>query len=63
MLNMGEVLHTVFKTVVKYILHDLKPLGKSGSEVTHLIPEPRNFSEVTKYSGNMKKPWLKATLK
>ena len=38
-------------------------LGESGSEVSYLIPEPRNFAEVTKLSENIKKPWLKATLK
>ena len=38
-------------------------LGESGSEVSHSIPEPRNFAEVTKLSENIKKPWLKATLK
>ena len=41
----------------------MKPLGESGSEVSHFIPEPRNFSEVTKLSEKIKKPWLKATLK
>ena len=39
------------------------PLGESGSKIYHLIPEPRSFSEVTKLSENIKKPWLKATLK
>ena len=38
-------------------------LGESGSEIFHFIPEPRNFDEVTKSSENIKKPWLKATLK
>ena len=38
-------------------------LGDSGSEVSHFIPEPRNFAEVTKLSENIRKPWLKATLK
>ena len=37
-------------------------LGESGSEVSHSIPEPRNVSEVTKLSENIRKPWLKATL-
>ena len=37
--------------------------GESGSEVSHFIPEPRNFSEVKKLSEKIKKPWLKATLK
>ena len=38
-------------------------MGESGSEVSHFIPEPRNFAEVTKLSENISKPWLKATLK
>ena len=41
----------------------MTPLGESGSEVSHFITEPRNFVEVTKLSDNIKKPWLKATLK
>ena len=60
---MGKVLHKVFSTVVKEILQELTPLGESGSEVFHFISEPRNFAEVTKLSENIKKPWLKATLK
>ena len=36
---------------------------ESGSEVSHFMPEPRNFAEVKKLSENIKKPWLKATLK
>ena len=38
-------------------------LGESGSEVSHFSPEPRNFAELTKLSENIRKPWLKATLK
>ena len=38
-------------------------MGESDSEVSNFIPEPRNFSEVTKLSENIKKHWLKATLK
>ena len=34
-----------------------------GSEVSHFIPEPRNFAEVTKLSKHIRKPWQKATLK
>ena len=61
--SMGKGLHKVFSTVVKEMLQELTPLGESGSEVSHLIPEPRNFSEVKKLSENIRKPWLKATLK
>ena len=60
---MGKGLKRVFKIVVKYILQDITPLRESGSEVSHFIPEPRNFEEVTKFSDQVKKPWLKATLK
>ena len=31
--------------------------------MSHFILEPRNFAEVTKLSENIRKPWLKATLK
>ena len=61
--NMDKGLHKVFKTVVREILEDLPPLRYSGSEVSHAIPEPRNFVEVTKISDYIKKPWLKGTLK
>ena len=59
----GKGLHKLFNTVVKEIFQELPPLGESGSEVSHLIPEPRNFAEVTTVSDDIKKPWLKATLK
>ena len=49
--------------VVKDVSQEFTPLGESGSEVSHFIPEPRNFAEVKKLSENIKKPWLKATLK
>ena len=60
---MGKGLHKVFKTVVKDISQYLPPMEESGSEVSHFIPETRNFSEVKKLSENIKKPWLKANLK
>ena len=44
-------------------MQELTALGESGSEVSHFIPEPRNYSEVKKLSENIKKPWLKANLK
>ena len=43
---MDKGLHKVFKTVVKEILQAMTPLGESGSEVLHFIPEPGNFAEV-----------------
>ena len=59
---MGNVLYKVFSTVVKEISQELIPLGESGSEVSHFLPDPRNFVEVKKLSENIKKSWLKATL-
>ena len=35
---------------------------ESGSEVSHFIPEPTRFAEVTKLSDEKNKPWLNATL-
>ena len=61
--SMGKGLHKLFKTFVKEILQELLPLGESDSEVSHLIPKPRKFAEVKKLSDNIKKPWLKATMK
>ena len=61
--NMGKVSHKVFKTVVKDILKYLPPLGEYISEVSHFIPEPRKFAEVTKLSDVIKKHWLKAIQK
>ena len=59
----GKGLHKAFSTIVSDISQELTNLGESGSYVSHFIPEPRNFSEVTKLSENIRKPWLKATLK
>ena len=59
---MGKGLRKVFKNVVKEISQELPPLGESGSEVFHFIPEPRKFAKVKKCSDDIKKPWLKATL-
>ena len=42
---MGKGLHKLFKTVAEYISQKLPPLGESGSEVSHFIPEPINFAE------------------
>ena len=40
----GKVLHKVFEIVVKWLNSSLTVLGESGSEVSHFIPEHRNFS-------------------
>ena len=61
--SMGKGLHKIFSTVVKEILQELTAFGESGSEVSHSIPELRKFAEVKKNSENIRKPWLKATLK
>ena len=60
---MVKGLHKLFITIVKEISQELTNFGESGSEVSHFIPEPRNFSEMKKLSENIRKPWLKATLK
>ena len=60
---MGKGLHKVFSTIVKEISQESNNFGSSSSEVSHFIPEPRNFAEVKKLSENNRKPWLKATLK
>ena len=51
--SMGKGLHKLFSTVVKDISKELTPLGEYDSEVSHFIPEPRNFVEVTKLSENI----------
>ena len=51
--SMGKGLHKVFSTVVKKISQELTALGEFGSEVSHFIPEPRNFAEVKKKSENI----------
>ena len=37
-------------------MQELPPLGESGSELFHFIPEPINFAEMTKFK------WHKYTL-
>ena len=59
MRKIGKGSHKVFNTVVKDILQHLPPLGEYGSEVSHLITEPRNFCEVTKLSDDIKKTLAK----
>ena len=61
--NMGKVLHTVFKAVVKEILQDLQTLGESGSEVSFFIPEPRNFAELTILPDNIQETLQKSNKK
>ena len=40
----GKGLHIVFSTIVSEILQELTNFGETGSEVSHFIPEPRNFA-------------------
>ena len=42
--RMGEILHRVFKAVVNELNNYLPTLVQSGPEVSHLIPDPRNFA-------------------
>ena len=51
---MGKGLYKGFKIVVKDISQEMTPLVESGSEVSHFIPESRNFDEVEKLSDNKK---------
>ena len=51
---MSKYLYRLFKTVVKEILLDLSDLGESGSELSYLIPDTRNFSKFTKLSDDKK---------
>ena len=53
----------MFKTIVREISQDLPTLGESISEVSYFVPDTRNFSELTRLSDDMNKPWLKATEK
>ena len=60
--KMGKGLHRVFSTIVSEISQELANFGETGSEVSHFIPEPRNFAELKKLAENIRKTWLKATL-
>ena len=60
---MGKSLLKLFKAVVNELNNEFSTLGKSGSEVSRFIPEPRYFSEVARLSADVKKAWIKATLK
>ena len=55
----GEVLYKVFK----YVVNELRKSGESGSEVSQFIPEPSNFSEVSRLPADVKKECLKEILK
>ena len=55
--KMGKCLHRVFSTMVSDISQELTNFGETGSEVSHFIPEPRKFAEVTRLAENIRKPW------
>ena len=46
--KMGKGLNRGFIIIVSEILQELTNFGESGSEVSHFIPDPRNFAEVTR---------------
>ena len=52
--KMGKVLHRVSSTIVSEILQELTNFGETASEVSHFIPEPRNFAEVTRLGENIR---------
>ena len=56
-------MHKVSKAVVNEISQVLPILGESGWEVSYLIPESINFSEVIRLSEDINKSWLKENLK
>ena len=60
---MVKGLYKVFNAVANELNNSLPNLVKSGSEVSHFILEPRDFSEFTRLPADYRKAWLKATLK
>ena len=54
--NMGKGLHRIFSTIVSKISQELTNFGETGSEVSHFIPELRNFAEVTRFAETIRKP-------
>ena len=61
--NMVKGLHKFFKDFLNELNNTLSTLVELGSKVSHFIPEPRNFVEVTRLPEDVKNYWLKATLK
>ena len=61
--KMGKGLHKLFKAVINKISQALPILVESGSEVSYFILEPIHLAEVTLLSEDIKKHWLKTTLK
>ena len=63
MRNVGKGLHKVLKDFVNELSEALPILGESGSEVSYVIPEPRDFAELTRLSEDTQKTWSTETLK
>ena len=63
MKRIRKVLHKLFKAVFNELKNSFPTLVESGLELSHFIPEPRNFAEVTRLPEDVKRVWLKATLK
>ena len=55
--------HKVFKAVCNGLSESIPIMVESGSGVFYFIPEPGNFAEVTRLSSDIRKLWLKTTLK
>ena len=60
---MGKVLQKIYKVVVNEISQALPTLVESGSEVSYFIPESINSAEVTRFSEDIRKPWINSTMK
>ena len=60
---MDKILHKLFKAVVNGISQVLPILGEYGSEVSYLVQYNRNFADMTKFSEDINKPWLKEIIK
>ena len=55
--------HKLFKAVCNGLSESIPIMVESGSGVFYFIPEPGNFAEVTRLSSDIRKLWLKTTLK
>ena len=53
----------MFKAVLNAISQVLPILNESGSELSYFILDPINFAEVKILIDDIKKPWIKSTMK
>ena len=60
---MGKVLHKAFKAVANDISQVLPIMGESGLQVSYFNSDPRKLAEVTRFSDDIKRPWLKTNMK